>query len=149
MCAWCGGVGHIEGTCYNKINGAARGGKTGTRGRCSGNVGRGQGGGHGRYGEGTETQGHAEVLIGEVNMGEGDGDGEDKEWVCDSGVDHHLTGDITLFDFIEDIPSDFHVKRIKGKVDVLQWGVVRLSTQTECVKVASGVVHMVGQTTPY
>ena len=62
-CAWCGGVGHIEGTCYSKINGAARGGKTGTKGRGSGNVGRGQGGGHGRYGEGTETQGHAEVLI--------------------------------------------------------------------------------------
>ena len=129
VCAWCGGVGHIERMSYSKINGAARGGKTGTRGRGSGNVGRGQGGGHGRYGEGTETQGHAEVLIGEVNMGEGDGDGEDKEWVCDSGADHHMTGDITLFDFIEDIPSDFHVKQIKGKVAVLQWGVVRLSTQ--------------------
>ena len=126
VCAWCGGVGHIEGTCYSKINGAARGGKSGARGRGSG---RGQGGGQGRYGEGTETQGHAEVLIGEVNMGAGDGDGEDKEWVCDSGADHHMTGDITLFDFIEDIPSDFHVKQIKGKVAVLQWGVVRLSTQ--------------------
>ena len=129
VCAWCGAVGHIEGTCYSKINGAARGGKAGTRGRGAGNAGRGQGGGYGRYGEETEPQGHAEVLIGEINMGQGDGDGEDKEWVCDSGADHHMTGDVTLFDFLEDIPSNFHVKQIKGQVAVLQWGVVRLATQ--------------------
>ena len=131
MCTWCGGVGHIEQTCYSKLNGAARGGGTGglgARGRGAGCAGRGQGG-HGKYGEGTEDQGHAEVLVGEVNMGDGDGDGEEKEWVCENGADYHMTGDITLFDFLEDIPSDFHVKQIKGKVAVLKWGVVRLATQ--------------------
>ena len=130
VCTWCSGVGHIERTCYNKANGAARGGEaggTGIRGRGFGIAGRGQGGGgHGSYGEGMEDQGHAEVLMGEVNMGEGDGDGEEREWVCDSSADYHMTGDITLFDFIKDIPSYFHVKQIKGKVAILQWGVVRL-----------------------
>ena len=90
VCTWCGGVGHIEKTCYSKVNGAPRGGKSGVsgvRGRGAGAAGRGQGG-HGRYGESTdvEEQGHAEVLIGEINMGIGDGDGEEKEWVCDSGA---------------------------------------------------------------
>ena len=61
-------------------------------------------------------------------MGVGDEDGEDKEWVCDSGVDYHMTLDITLFDKLEDIPTHFHLKQIKGKVVVSQWGVVRLST---------------------
>ena len=133
VCTWCSGVGHIELTCYSKANGAVRGSKAGgigTRGRGAGSDGgRSQGGGHGKYVEETEDQGHAEVLSAEVNMGSGDGDGEEKEWVCDSGADHHMTGDITLFDFLEDIPSDFHVKQIKGKVAVLQWGVVRLATQ--------------------
>ena len=132
VCSWCGGVGHIEQTCYSKVNGAPRGGKTGgsgMRGRGAGNAGRGQGG-HGRFGEGTdvEDQGHAEVLMGEINMGIGDGDGEEREWVCDSGADYHMTGDITLFDFLEDIPATFHVKQIKGKVVITKWGVVRLST---------------------
>ena len=67
--------------------------------------------------------------MGEVNMGDGDGDGEEREWVCDSGADYHMTRDITLFDFLEDIPSYFHVIQIKGKVAVLKWGVVRLATQ--------------------
>ena len=129
VCTWCGGTGHIEKTCYSKANGSARGGKTGGgRGRGSG---RGRGGGYSRFGEGGEEeqeQGHAEVLVGEVNMGTGDGDGEEKEWVCDSGADFHMTGDITLFDFIEPIPATFFVKQIKGKVAVTQWGVVRLCT---------------------
>ena len=73
-----------------------------------------------------EDQGHAEVLMGGVNMGEGDGDGEKRERVRDGGTDYRMTGDITLFNFIEDIPSYFHVKQIKGKVAILQWGVVRL-----------------------
>ena len=132
VCSWCGATGHIEKTCYSKLNGAARGGKsngTGTRGRGSGSAGSGRGG-HVKFGEGQEgeEQGHAEVLIGEVNMGVGDEDGEDKEWVCDSGADYHMTGDITLFEKLEDIPTHFYVKQIKGKVVVSQWGVVRLST---------------------
>ena len=132
VCTWCGGVGHIEKTCYSKVNGAPRGGKSGVsgvRGRGAGAAGRGQGG-HGRYGESTdvEEQGHAEVLIGEINMGIGDGDGEEKEWVCDSGADYHMSGDISLFDFLVDIPSTFHVKQIKGKVVITKWGVVRLTT---------------------
>ena len=129
VCTWCGGVGHIEQTCYSKENGAARGGKaggTGTRGRGAGSARRGQG----RFGEGTdgEDQGHAEVLIGEINVGIGYGDGEEREWICDSGADYHMSGDINVFDFIEDIPSTFHVKQIKGKVAITRWGVVRLST---------------------
>ena len=89
-------------------------------------MGRGAGGasggrsGHGKFGEGEEgeKQGHAEVLVGEINMGVGDEDGEDKEWVCDSGADYHMTGDITLFDKLENIPTHFYVKHIKGKVVV-------------------------------
>ena len=82
-----------------------------------------------KHGKRVGFQGYAEVLNGEVNMEEGIGDGERQEWVCDSGADHHMTGDITLFESIEDVPPDFHVKLIKGEVGVLQWGVVRLSTQ--------------------
>ena len=61
-------------------------------------------------------------------MGIGDGDGEEREWVCDSGADYHMSDDINLFDFLEDIPSLFNVKQIKGKVVITRWGVVRLST---------------------
>ena len=69
------------------------------------------------------------MLIGEISMGIGDGDGEEREWVCDNGADYHMSGDIHLFDFLEDIPSTFHVKQIKGKVAINKWGVVRLSTK--------------------
>ena len=51
------------------------------------------------------------VLVGEVNMGSGDGDGDEKEWVCDSGADFHMTGDKSLFDIIGPIPSTFFVKQ--------------------------------------
>ena len=130
VCTWCGGVGHIEQTCYSKANGAPRGGKSGVsrgRGRGAGVVGRG---GYSRYGQGMdeEEQGHAEVLIGEISMGIGEGDGEEREWVCDSGADYHMSGDISLFDSLDDVPSTFHVKQIKGKVAITKWGVVRLST---------------------
>ena len=69
-----------------------------------------------------EEQGHAEALIGEISMGIGEGDGEEKEWVCDSGADYHMSGDISLFDFLDDVPSTFHVKQIKGKVAIAKWG---------------------------
>ena len=127
VCTWCGAMGHIEKTCYSKANGAARGGKSGGEG----GRGRGRGrGGYGRYGGGGEEeekphvleQGHSEVLLGEVNMG-----GEDTG-VGESGADYHMTGDISLFDFVENIPSTFFVKQIKGRVEVSQWGVVRLCT---------------------
>ena len=96
VCTWCGGVGHIEQTCYSNVNGAPRGGKFGVsrgRGRGAGTAGRG---GHGRYGQGmdVEEQGHAEVLIGEISMGIGEGDGGEKEWVCDSRADYHTSGDV-------------------------------------------------------
>ena len=52
------------------------------------------------------------------------------QWVCDSGADYHMSGDINLFDFLDDVPSTFHVKQIKGKVPITKWGVVRLSTET-------------------
>ena len=48
--------------------------------------------------------------------------------MCDTGANYHMCGDDSLFDNLEDIPSTFHVKQIKGKVAVSQWGVVRLST---------------------
>ena len=130
VCTWCSGVGHIERTCYSKANGAARGGKaggSGMRGRGRGTRGVGRGG-HAKFGEVEEEQGYAEVLFAEINLGEGDGDGEEAEWVCDSGASHHMTGDITLFDNLETIPSDFHLKQIKGRVAIDRWGVVRLST---------------------
>ena len=44
------------------------------------------------------------MLIGEINMGIGDGDGEEREWVCDSGANYHMLGDMNLCDFLEDIP---------------------------------------------
>ena len=52
---WCGGKGHVETTCYDKINGVARGGKVGG----SGMGGRGRGIG----GEVEEEQGYAEILF--------------------------------------------------------------------------------------
>ena len=63
-------------------------------------------------------------------MGMGDADGKDKEWVCDTGANYHMCGDSSYFDILEEIPDDFHVKQIKGKVAVGQWGVVRLSTDS-------------------
>ena len=74
-------------------------------------------------------QGQSEVMIGEVNMGRGDDDGEEKEWVCDSGADFHMSGDPTLFDSLEPIPSTLYVKQIMGKVFMTQWGTVRLWTK--------------------
>ena len=68
------------------------------------------------------------MLVGEISMGSGEGDGEAKDWVCDSGADYHMSGDSSLFDFLDDVPSTFHVKQIKGKVAITKWGVVRLST---------------------
>ena len=73
-------------------------------------------------------------------MGIGEGDGDDKEWVCDSGADFHMSGDIGLFDFLDDVPSTFHVKQIKGKVAITKWGVVRLSTDK--VKGEKGVLEL-------
>ena len=108
-------MGHIEKTCYSKANGVARGGKSGGEG----GKGRGRGrGGYSKYGGGGEEeekphvpkQGHSEVLIGEVNMGAKDSGAGDKEWVCDSGADCHMSRDISLFDFVENIPSTFFVK---------------------------------------
>ena len=42
-----------------------------------------------------------------------------------------MSGDISLFDFLVDIPSTFLVKQIKGKVVITKWGVVRLTTDKE------------------
>ena len=122
VCNWCGAVGHIERACYNKANGSARGGKIGgERGRGSSGRGRG-GGGYSGYGEEDEDndQGHAEVLVGEVCMGTGDGDGVERERVCDSGADYHMSGDTTHFDSIQPIPSKKFVKQIMGRVAVTQ-----------------------------
>ena len=69
------------------------------------------------------------MLVGEVNMGMGDEDGEDKEWVCDTEANYHMCVDDTMFDSLETIPATLHVKQIKGKVAVTQWGVLRLSTE--------------------
>ena len=52
----------------------------------------------------------------------------EREWVCDSGADYHMSGDDTLFDSLQPIPSKFFVKQIMGKVVVTQWGTVRLRT---------------------
>ena len=123
-CTWCGKIGHAEQRCFSKMSGVKKVEKESTKGD------RGAGSSQEKKNEKrVGFQGYAEVLNGEVNMEEGIGDGERQEWVCDSGADHHMTGDITLFESIEDVPPDFHVKLIKGEVDVLQWGVVRLSTQ--------------------
>ena len=64
--------------------------------------------------------------MGEVSMGTGEGDGDEREWVCDSGADYHMSGDPTLFSSLENIPSTFYVKQIMGRVTVTQWGTVKL-----------------------
>ena len=113
VCTWCGATCHIERTCYSKANGSAGGGKTGRRGTRG--RGRGGRGGYCRLGEVEEEgpeHGLAEVLMREVNMRTGDGDGEEKEWVCDSGADFHMSGDRSLFDFLVPIRATFFVKQI-------------------------------------
>ena len=67
---------------------------------------------------GKREPGHAEIYVGEANFGGGDIDGADKEWVCDTGSDYHLSGDNSMFEKLEQIPSDFYVRQIKGKVAV-------------------------------
>ena len=52
----------------------------------------------------------------------------EREWVCDSGADYHMSGDATLFDSLEPVPSIFFVKQIMGRVALAQWGTVRLLT---------------------
>ena len=117
-------------TCYNKANGVVRGGRT--TGRLGRRTGRGsRGGGSTRFGEGdadeeSSEQGHSEVLIEEISMGTCEGDGVEREWVCDSGADYRMSGDATLFDSLQSIPSKFYVKQIMGRVAVTQWGTVRL-----------------------
>ena len=117
VCNWCGIFGHIEKTRYNKANGVVRGG--GTCGRSGGRTERGgRGGGSTRFGEGdadeeSSEQGHPEVLIGEIGMGAGEGDGVEREWVCDSSADYHISGDATLFDSLQPIPSKKFVKRVE------------------------------------
>ena len=118
MCSWCGTVGHVEKTCFDKENGIARG-------RKSDSV---TNGGQVNFGQGSREQRHAEILMGEINFGEGDGDGDEKEWVCDSGADYHMTGDVSMFEKIEQIPFDLSINQIRGKIPVARWGVVRLST---------------------
>ena len=61
-------------------------------------------------------------------MGKGDGDGVEREWVCDSGANYHMSGDTTLFDSLQLILSIFFVKKIMGRGAVTQWGTVRLLT---------------------
>ena len=39
-----------------------------------------------------------------------------------------MTGDKTLFEKLREVPPDFYVKQIKGKVLVKYWEEVRLST---------------------
>ena len=39
-----------------------------------------------------------------------------------------MSGDATLFDSLQPIPSKFFVKHIMGKVAVTQWGTVWLQT---------------------
>ena len=89
------------------FNGAARGAKTSgslSRGRYSGCAESGRGG-YAKFCEGEEEeQGHAEVLMGEVNVDKGDGDGEEKEWGCDSGAHYHTSSNINPFSF--DFESD-------------------------------------------
>ena len=68
-------------------------------------------------------------MISEVDLGRGDDDGEEREWVCDSGADFHMSGDSTLFDSLESIPSTFYVKEVMGRVVVTQRGTVRLWTK--------------------
>ena len=124
MCNWCGIVGHIENTCSIKANGVVRGGRTGSR--SGGRTGRGgRGRGSTRFGEGdvdeeSNDKGHSEVLIGGISMGTGEGDGVEREWVCDSGADYHMSGDATLFDSLQPILSKFFVKQIISRVAVTQ-----------------------------
>lgn len=130
-CGWCGVIGHSENKCYSKKAGSAKGAKSSRGGRGGG----GRGGtsrgaiGDAKFGEAEDDEdGHAEILSAEVNFGGGDGDGDDREWVCDSGANYHMSGDATLFDRLETIPPNFFVRQIKGKVAVKEWGTVRLST---------------------
>ena len=60
--------------------------------------------------------------MGEVNLGEGDGYGDDSEWLCDNEAKIHMSGDITLYECLETIPSTFFVKLKKGEVCGLMGG---------------------------
>ena len=71
ICTWCRVAGHIEKTCYNKANGASRGGKVdGGKGRGRSSRGRS---GYSRYGEGDTKEDGDEPGYPEANMGKGDG----------------------------------------------------------------------------
>ena len=94
-------------------NGVVRGGRIG--GRAGGRTGRGdRGGGSTRFGEGDadgepSEQGHPEILIGEISMGTSEGDGVEREWVCNLVANYHMSGDATLFDSLQPIPSKIFV----------------------------------------
>ena len=48
--------------------------------------------------------------MGEVNIGGGNGEGDEKECVCDSETDNHMTIDISMFEKLEEISLNFFVK---------------------------------------
>ena len=72
--------------------------------------------------------GCAKICMGHVKSKENENGGGGKEWIRDSGADHHMTRDKTLFEKLREVPPNFYVKQIKGKVPVKYWGEVQLST---------------------
>ena len=57
-----------------------------------------------------EDFGYAEICMGHAKSDENENERGGKEWICDSGADHHMTGDKTLFVKLREVPPDFYVK---------------------------------------
>ena len=58
-----------------------------------------------------EDFGHAKICMRHVKSKENENEngGGGKEWICDSGAHHHMTGDKTLFEKLREVPLDFYV----------------------------------------
>lgn len=71
--------------------------------------------------------------MGKVNFEGGDGDEDEREWVWDSVADYYMTGDISMFEKLEEISSNFFVEQIKGKFLVKHWGLFACQQRRQMV----------------
>ena len=63
--------------------------------------------------------------MGEINFERGDRDGDEREWVCDSGADCHMTSDASLFSTLENVCCSTNVgqhrtRRWTHKIDEMR-----------------------------
>ena len=112
-CKYCGAIGHVEFTCFDKKNEAPRmqrkGLRTGRKTTFVGEI------------DEEESCGHGEAIIAEICEGNVvDNDDADKDFLFDDGSSHYSCGQKNLFKILEDIPHEVIMHHLVGSVRVKQ-----------------------------